>query len=232
MELVMLEQASSARQSNSSFRRRPCSLVSAGETLVGLPRRLSAASSKPSKSQGGRYSKMLAKVGDMLTPKSPSANRMKMSKRSPKVGSGVLSSTPRSMFSPKGWTASPKKSPLKHRRRLSAAQLDQQFEDLFATDICFDFCGSVQSSPVAPAAAVPGRCSAKPGAYVAVDLDEDEFMLSMHNETRSRTLRERAELETLQALGRPWTYSFNASRVEEKIQNLKQLTEDMRQCPP
>jgi len=211
-------------------RRRPQSLVSLGENLSGTS---ASAGSGGSKSSGGRCAKLIAKVGRLLTPTSASRNGSSM------FSQGWHGTLP---ISPKGWL-SPKKSPKKYRRRLSSIELDRQFEDFFdGSTLNKDLPGSVENSPT----------KGQDFSHMSQDLknhrrahiarlqredvledvvDERVLWLRDFEEVSLRTVRARTELRRLPALGNPVSFKHNASRVQEKLDKLKDLREELTMEP-
>lgn len=192
-------------------RRRPRSLASVAESA-----RFSRAS------DGGRCSKLLAKVSHMLSPAAST------SRNSPKRLSCLVPGTPRAwkernlrLFSPKTdpsrkktWSSS--NSPKKYRRGLSSAEMDQEFEDWLSQD--------APGSAPGPASPIAGERLSRPTArskhlFGDVIGDLDEIAL--------RTSRAHMELKVLQDAGNPASFNDNASRLQKKVNKLRRLNDDL-----
>lgn len=204
-------------------RRRPRSLAAVAESV-----RSSRAS------DGGRCSKLLAKVSHML---SPAASRS-TSRNAPKRLSCLVPGSPRAwkernlrLFSPKTApsrmkTLSSSNSPKKYLRGLSSAEIDREFEGILEDWLSQDAPGSAPG-PASPIARerlsrfspdlMPRARSKNLFGDVIGDLDEIAL----------RTSWAHVELKVLQDSGNPASFNDNASRVQKKVNKLRRLNDDL-----
>lgn len=201
-------------------RRRPRSLATLAE---------SARSGRAS--DLGRCSELIAKVGRMLTPTSSSRNAPKRLFRLMPGSPKAWKERNLQLFSPKNSPCCKKifpssNSPKKYLRRLSSAELDQQFEGIFEDGLSEDAPGSAAdlASPIAGERLsrfsldlMPQARSKHFFANVTGDLDE----------TALRTSGACTELKVLQDAGNPASFNENVSRVQQKVNKLRKLNDDL-----
>jgi len=104
---------------------------------------------------------------------------------------------------------------------LTSAELDKQFEDLFE-GVVDGLPGSVADNGSPPAVSSQLRR----GSVLQSMVQRGDVLDTLDVDFGRRTIRARCELQVFENLGNPESFRDNASRLQDKLDRLRQLQEE------